>query len=327
MHRRAFVSYLLGLAVPWPLAVLAQQPAMPVIGYFSSRGAGDSAVSVNAFRKALNAAGYVEGKNVAIEYRWAEGKYERLPALAADLVSRRVDVLVAAGGEPAAVAAKAATSTIPIVFAIGGDPVKAGLASSFGRPGGNITGISLLTTAPEAKRLGILHDLAPKASVIGALINPSYQEAAAQARELEESAHTLGVKLRILHAKNQEELDGAFATLVQERIDALLVSADPFFDTKRDRFIAFAAQNRLPAIYQFREVAVAGGLMSYGVSLPDGYRWMGEYTARLLKGAKPADLPIVQSIKFEFVINLRTARALGIEVPPLLIARADEVIE
>jgi putative ABC transport system substrate-binding protein len=327
MRRRALVSFLGGVTVPWPLTAMAQQPAMPVIGYFSSRGASDSTVSVTAFRKSLSAAGYVENQNVAIEYRWADGNYERLPALAAELVSRRVNVLVAAGGEPSAFAAKAATSTIPIVFSVGGDPVKAGLVSSYSRPDGNITGISLLTTAPEAKRLGILHDLASKASVIGALINPSYQEAAAQAQELEESARTLGLRLRILHAQNQEELEVAFATFVQERIEALLVSADPFFDTKRDRIIAFAAQNRLPAIYQFREFAVAGGLMSYGVSLPDGYRWIGDYTARLLKGAKPADLPIVQSIKFEFVINLKTASALGIEVPPLLLARADEVIE
>jgi putative tryptophan/tyrosine transport system substrate-binding protein len=327
MRRRALISFLGGATATWPLAALAQQPALPLIGFLSSRGASDSTVPVTAFRQALSVAGYVEDQNVAIEFRWAEGRYDRLPALAAELVSRPVNVLVAAGGEPSAFAAKAATSTIPIVFSVGGDPVKAGLVSSYGRPGGNITGISLLTTAPESKRLGLLHDLVPKASVIGVLINPSYQEADAQAHELEEGARTLGLRPRILYAKNQEELEVAFATFGQERIDALLVSADPFFDTKRDRIVAFAAQNRLPAIYQFREYAVAGGLMSYGISLPEGYRWVGDYTARLLKGAKPSDLPIVQSIKFEFILNLKTAKALGIEVPPLLLARADEVIE
>jgi putative ABC transport system substrate-binding protein len=326
VRRRAFVSLLGGASAPWPDAALAQPAAAPV-GFLSSRSANDSGAGVNAFRKSLNAAGYVEGQNVAIEYRWAEGKYERLPALAAELAKRGVKVLVSAGGEPAALASKAATSTIPVVFAVGGDPVKAGLVASFNRPGGNLTGISLLTTAPEAKRLGILHDLVPKASAVAALINPSYQESAAQAKELQESAGTLGLRLRLLHARNQEELDAAFRTFTQEKIEALLVSADPFFDTQRERIVGFATEARVPAIYQFREFPVAGGLMSYGVSLSDGYRWMGDYTARILKGAKPADLPIVQSIKFEFVVNLKAAKALGIEVPPLLLARADEVIE
>ncbi len=305
----------------------AQQKAIPVVGFLSSRGASDSIVPVTAFRKALNAAGYVENQNVVIEYRWAEGKYERLPELAADLVSRRVNVIVSAGGEPSALAAKGATSTIPIVFAIGGDPVKVGLVSSYNRPGGNITGVSLLTTAPEAKRLGLLHDIVPKASIIGVLINPNYQEAGAQAHELEEGARTLGLQLRILRANNQTELEATFKGVVRERIDALLVTAAPFLDTMRDRIVSFAAQTRLPAIYQFREYAVAGGLMSYGISLSDGYRWIGDYTGRLLKVGKPADLPIVQSIKFEFILNQKTATTLGIEVSPSLLARADEVIE
>ena len=326
MKRRKLIS-LVGAATSWPFAADAQQPAMPVIGYLSSRGASDSAVPVAAFRKALNSAGYVENRNVMIEYRWAEGKYERLPEMAADLVGRQVTVIVAAGGEPSAFAAKGATSTIPIVFSVGGDPVKAGLVSSYGRPGGNITGISLLTTAPEAKRLGLLHDFVPKASIIGILINPSYQEAGAQAHELEEGARTLGLQIRILHANNPTELEVAFKSFVQERVDALLVTAAPFFDTMRDRIVSFAAQNSLPAIYQFREYVVAGGLMSYGISLSDGYRWVGDYTGRLLKGAKPPDLPIVQSIKFEFILNQKTAKTLGIEVPPLLLARVDEVIE
>ena len=326
MKRRFLVASIAAGAFS-PGGTRAQQKATPVIGYLSSRGAGDSTVPVTAFRKALNAAGYVENQNVSVEYRWAEGKYERLPEMAADLVRRKVDVIVTAGGEPSAFAAKGATSTIPIVFAIGGDPAKAGLVSSYGRPGGNVTGLSLLTTAPEAKRLGLLHDFVPKASVIGVLINPSYQEAGAQAHELEEGARTLGLQLRILHANNQVELEAAFKSFVQQRIDALLVTAAPFLDTMRDRIVSFAAQNRLPAIYQFREYAVAGGLMSYGVSLSDGYRWVGDYAARLLKGAKPSDLPIVQSIKFELVLNQKTATTLGIEVSPLLLARADEVIE
>lgn len=326
MKRRVLFASMAGAALSAGGA-RAQQKAIPVVGFLSSRGASDSIVPVTAFRKALNAAGYVENQNVVIEYRWAEGKYERLPELAADLVSRRVNVIVSAGGEPSALAAKGATSTIPIVFAIGGDPVKVGLVSSYNRPGGNITGVSLLTTAPEAKRLGLLHDIVPKASIIGVLINPNYQEAGAQAHELEEGARTLGLQLRILRANNQTELEATFKGVVRERIDALLVTAAPFLDTMRDRIVSFAAQTRLPAIYQFREYAVAGGLMSYGISLSDGYRWIGDYTGRLLKVGKPADLPIVQSIKFEFILNQKTATTLGIEVSPSLLARADEVIE
>ena len=326
MKRRVLVASMAGVAL-LPGATRAQPKALPVVGFLSSRGASDSVVPLTAFRQALNAAGFVENQNVRIEYLWAEGKYERLPEMAAELVSRQVNVIVTAGGEPTAFAAKGATSTIPIVFAIGGDPVKAGLVSSFTQPGGNITGISLLTTAPEAKRLALLHDFAPNAAVIGILINPNYQQADAQVRELEEGARTLGLKLRILQANTRDELEGQFKGFVQEPVDALLVTAAPFLDTMRDNIVSFATQNRLPAIYQFREYAVAGGLMSYGISLADGYRWVGEYAARLLKGAKPADLPIVQSIKFEFVLNRKAATTLGIDVPPLLLARADEVIE
>jgi putative ABC transport system substrate-binding protein len=247
--------------------------------------------------------------------------------MAADLVQRGAAVLVTTGGEPSALAAKAATSTIPIVFTTGGDPVKIGLVESLNRPGGNATGISLLTTAPESKRLGLLHELVPGTKVVGVLIDPNYQESEAQARELRDAAGTISQRIHIAYAKNDGELESAFATLVQERADALLVSADPFFDTRRDRIIAFAAEHRMPAIYQFREYALGGGLMSYGVSLPDGYRQVGTYAGQILKGAKPADLPIVQSIKFEFVINLKTAKAIGLEVPAMLLARADEVIE
>jgi putative ABC transport system substrate-binding protein len=300
---------------------------MPVIGFLSSRSPGDSTTLVAAFRKGLSEAGYIEGQNIAIEYRWAEGQYDRLPALAAELVHRNVAVLVATGGEPSALAAKGATSAIPIVFTVGGDPVKDGLVASLNRPGGNATGVSLLTTTPEAKRLGLLHELVPGAAVVGVLIDPNSPDGEAQSRELRDAARTIGQRIHIANAKNEEELDLAFATFVQERADALLVSSDPFFDTRRDRIIAFAAQRRMPAIYQFREYAVAGGLMSYGTSLPDGYRQVGIYAGQILKGAKPADLPIFQSIKFEFVINMKTAKTLGLDIPAMILARADEVIE
>ena len=327
MQRRDFITLVSGAAAAWPLVARAQQPAMPVIGYLSSRSPGETAALVAAFRKSLGEAGYVEGQNVAIEYRWAEGQYDRLPALAADLAQRGVAILVTTGGEPSALAAKAATSTIPIVFTVGGDPVKLGLVESFNRPGGNSTGVSVLTTAPEAKRLGLLHELMPGAKVVGVLINPNYQEAEAQARELRDAAGTIGQRIHIAYAGSDAELEPTFETLVRERADALLVGADPFFDTRRDRIIALTAELRLPAIYQFREYAVGGGLMSYGVSLPDGYRQVGNYAGQILKGARPADLPIVQSIRFEFVINLKTSKSLGLEVPAMLLARADEVIE
>jgi putative tryptophan/tyrosine transport system substrate-binding protein len=327
MRRRNFLGVVGGAVVALPRVARAQQPAIPVIGYLTSRSAGETAALVAAFRKGLAEAGYVEGQNVAVEYRWAEGQYDRLPALAADLVQRGVAVLVTTGGEPAALAAKAATSTIPIVFAVGGDPVKTGLVESFNRPGGNATGVYVLTTAPEAKRLGLLHEMVPGTRVVGILIDPNYQQAETQAQELRDAAGTIGQGLHIANAGSDAELESALETLVRERADALLVSAAPFFDTRRDRIIAFAAEHRIPAVYQFREYAVGGGLMSYGVSLPEGYRQVGLYAGQILKGAKPADLPIVQSIKFEFVINLKTAKALGIEVPAMLLARADEVIE
>lgn len=310
----------------WPHAVRAQQP-VPVIGYLSSRSPAETAALVAAFRKGLGEAGFTEGQNVAIWYRWAEGQYDRLPEMADDLVRRGVAVLVTTGGEPSALAAKAATSTIPIVFTVGGDPVKIGLVQSLNRPGGNATGVSVLTTAPESKRLGLLHELVPGTKAVGVLINPYYQEAEAQARELRDSASTLGQPIRVAYARNDGELDQAFEMLVREGADALLVGADPFFDTRRDRIIAFAAERRMPAVYQFREYVQAGGLMSYGVSLPEGYHQVGLYAGQILKGAKPADLPIVQSIKFEFVINLKTANSLGLEIPAMLLARADEVIE
>jgi putative tryptophan/tyrosine transport system substrate-binding protein len=325
VRRREFITLLGGAAAALPLSARAQQPGTPVIGFLSSRSPDESKHLVNAFRAGLHTGGYVEGESVAIEYRWAEGEYDRLPALAIDLVRRAVVVLVATGGEPSALAAKSATSTIPIVFAVGGDPVRTGLVASLSRPGGNATGVSLLTTETEAKRLGLLSELVPSAAVIGVLINP--QGAGAQSQEVQEAARAIGRQVRIANAGNDRELEVAFSTLVQQRANALLVGADPFFDTRRDRIVALAAQFKLPAIYQFRDYAVAGGLMSYGISITDGYRQVGIYTGRVLKGTKPADLPIYQSIKFEAVINLKTAKTLGLEVPPTLLARADEVIE
>jgi len=323
MRRREFLGVMgAGLAAS-PYVARAQQP-MPVIGYLSSRSAGETAALVAAFRKGLGEAGFTEGQNVAIEYRWADGQYDRLPAMAAEFARQGVAVLVTTGGEPSALAAKAATSTIPIVFTVGGDPVKIGLVQSLNRPGG---GVSLLTTAPESKRLGLLHELVPGAKAVGVLIDPYYREAEAQERELREAAGTIGQPIHIAYAKSDAELEQAFQTLVRQGADALLVGADPFFDTRRDRIIAFAAEHRLPAIYQFREHVAGGGLMSYGVDLPAGYRQVGNYAGQILKGTKPADLPIVQSIKFEFVINLKTAKNLGLEVPAMLLARADEVIE
>jgi putative ABC transport system substrate-binding protein len=325
VRRREFITLLGGAAAALPLSARAQQPGTPVIGFLSSRSPDESKHLVNAFRAGLHTGGYVEGESVAIEYRWAEGEYDRLPALAIDLVRRAVAVLVTTGGEPSALAAKSATSTIPIVFAVGGDPVRTGLVASLSRPGGNATGVSLLTTETEAKRLGLLSELVPSAAVIGVLINP--QGAGAQSQEVQEAARAIGRQVRIANAGNDRELEVAFSTLVQQRANALLVGADPFFDTRRDRIVALAAQFKLPAIYQFRDYAVAGGLMSYGISITDGYRQVGIYTGRVLKGTKPADLPIYQSIKFEAVINLKTAKTLGLEVPPTLLARADEVIE
>jgi len=331
MNRREFITLIGGAAAApsmfWPRLASAEQATMPVIGFLSSRSPAESSHLVAAFRAGLQAGGYVEGQNVAIEYRWAEGQYDRLPALAADLVRRGVAVLATTGGEPSALAAKAATSTIPIVFTVGGDPVKIGLVASLNRPGGNATGVSLLTTVPEAKRLGLLYELVPNAALIGVLINPSYHGAEAQSREVQDAARAIDRRIEIATAGNDRQLEAAFGTLVQQHADALLVGADPFFGTRRDRIIALAVQFKLPAMYQFRDYPVAGGLMSYGINITDGYRQVGVYTGQVLKGAKPADLPIHQSIKFEFIINLKSAKALGLQIPDKLIALADEVIE
>jgi len=326
VKRRKFITFL-GGAAPWPLAARAQQPAMPVIGFMSARSPEDSVHLLEAFRRGLKEGGSVEGENAAIEFRWARGDYSRLPALAADLVSRQVAVIVAAGGEPSGFAAKAATATIPIVFGIGGDPVKEGLVESFGRPGGNVTGVTLLTNLMEPKRLGLLRDLAPGVPLIGTLVNPDFPPAALQLQQIDEAARGIGQRIVIAKASNDDALETAFASIVQEGAGALLVTADPYFDTRRDRIVAFAARQRLPAIYQFREYTISGGLVSYGVSIAEGYRQYGIYAAQILKGAKPTELPVHQPTKFELVINLRTARTLGLKISDNLLTLADEVIE
>jgi len=293
----------------------------------SARSPEDSVHLLEAFRRGLKEGGFVEGQNVVIEFRWARGEYDRLPEMAADLVSRRVSVLTAVGGDPSPRAAKRATSTIPIVFGIGGDPVRDGLVESFNRPGGNVTGVTLMTNLMESKRFGLLRDLVPDAQLVGALLNPSFAPSARQSQQIEEAARSIGQRLIVAKASTDEELDAAFTALVRERADALLVAADPYFDTRRDRIVGFAQRQRLPAIYHFREYVLAGGLLSYGISLTDAYRQFGVYTATILKGAKPADLPVLQPTKFELVINLKTAKTLGLKISENLLTLADEVIE
>jgi putative ABC transport system substrate-binding protein len=293
----------------------------------SGRSAPDSAHLVAAFREGLGEAGFVDGQNVIIEFRWADGQYDRLPALAAELVSRPVAVLVGVGGDPSAMAAKRATSTIPIVFGMGGDPIKSGLVDSFNRPGANVTGYTLLTSQMESKRVGLLRELVPGVALVGVLLNPKFAPGALQAQQIEDAARTVGQKLVMATASSDEELSAAFALLARERINALLVAADPYFDTRAQRIIAFAAQNRLPAIYHFREYAAAGGLLSYGPRVTDGYRQAGNYTGQILKGAKPGNLPVLQPTKFEMVINLKTAAALNFALPNSIQLLADEVIE
>jgi len=324
MRRRDFIT-LLGGAAAWPLAARAQQSAPPVIGFLSSRSADDSARVVAAFRQGLAETGYVEDRNVVIEFRWAEGQLNRLPALASELVHRPVAVIAALG--ESGYAAKAATTTIPIVLGSGGDPVELGLVTSLNRPGGNVTGATFLTAQLGAKRLGLLRDLVPGADVVALLINPNTAVGRVQTRDVQQAAHALGQNLIVLNGGSDESIEASFATLSQKRVAALLVGGDPFFDTRRDRLIALALQYRVPAIYQFREYALAGGLMSYGASITDMYHQVGLYVGRVLKGEKPADLPVMQVSKFETVINLKTAKALGIKISDNLLSLADEVIE
>jgi putative tryptophan/tyrosine transport system substrate-binding protein len=325
--RRKLIAALGGTAVTLPLAARAQQASMPVIGFLSGRSLGESPELVAAFRQGLSEAGYVEGRNVALEYQWAEGQYDRLPALASNLVARNVAVIVTTGGTASAIAAKSASATIPIVFNVTDDPVKVGLVASLNRPGGNATGVTNLSTELEAKRLGLLHDTVPQVRVFAALINPEDPAAEIMTRETESAARARGLHLIVLKASKESEIDTAFAILTQHRPVALVVIAEPFFITRREQLVAQAARLAIPVIYGIREFAVSGGLMSYGNYVPEGYRQIGIFAGKILKGAKPKDLPVQQSTKFEFVINLKTAKALGLTIPPGILAIADEVIE
>jgi putative ABC transport system substrate-binding protein len=328
MRRRDFIKLIGGAAAAWPLAARGQQPAMPVIGFVSGRSDESSVRFGGAFRKALNESGYVEGQNVMVEYHWLDGQYDRLPSLMADLVSRRVAVIATPGFANGALAAKAATTTIPIVFGVAQDPVKLGLVTSLARPGGNATGINLLSAEVVAKRLGFLHDLAPKAVRIAVLVNPNNSSTTeAMLRDIPEAAHALGLQIQVLRAGTSRDIEAAFAALVRDRADALFVAPDPFFTSRRVQFATLAARHAIPAAYSNRSYPEVGGLMSYGTDTLDYFRQVGVYTGQILKGAKPADIPVLQTTKWEFVINMQTARALGLEVPNPLQLVADEVIE
>jgi putative ABC transport system substrate-binding protein len=325
--RRRFISAIGGAVVLWPLAARAQQASMPVLGWLSGISLGVSEPMLAAFRKALDEAGFIEQRNVRIEYRWAEGHYDRLSALAADLVALPVALIVTAGGDASALAAKAATSTIPILMITGGDPVREGLVASLNRPGGNVTGATIFTGEMESKRLGLLHEEVPTAKTLAVLVNPADPNMEWQLRDVREAAARVDVELVILNASAEGEFEGVFATMQERKAGGLLVGSDPFFNSRRARLIKLAAQHRLPAIYEWSDFAVEGGLMSYGTVLTDAYRQLGIYASRILKGEKPGDLPIAQPTNFKFVINLRTAKTLGLDFPPTLSARADEVIE
>jgi putative ABC transport system substrate-binding protein len=324
MRRREFIG-LIGAATAWPLAARGQPAAMPVIGFLSTASRSQSASRLDAFHRGLSETGYVDGSNVVVEYRWAEGQYDRLPALAADLVQQQVDVIFANG--PAAPVAKAATSTIPIIFVVGSDPVAVGLVASLNRPGGNLTGATSLNVGTGPKRLELLHELVPTATVIGLLSNPTNSIGVAEPKDVENAARALGLELHVLHASTERDLESAFATLVQLRASGLVITTDAFFISQREKLAALASRHAMPTVFQDREFAVAGGLMSYGGDLKEADHLAGVYTGRVLKGEKPANLPVSQATKVELIINLKTAKALGISVPNTLIGRADEVIE
>jgi putative ABC transport system substrate-binding protein len=326
VRRREFILAVGGAAAAYPLAARAQQAAMPVIGFLDTRSPGEAASVIVAFGDGLNEVGYTEGRNVAIEYRWAEGRYDRMAGQAADLASRRVAVIFA-GGPGAVTAAKTAAPAIPIVFITGQDPVRLGLVASLNRPGGNVTGLHLFSTRLEPKKLELLHEIVPKAAVIGVLMNPTNPSADIQAESLREAARALGLEIHIVDASTESEIDAGFAAMVQRGAGAVLVGNDPFFTGRREQIVPLAARHALPALYSQRESVVAGGLASYGTSITDAYRQMGVYAGRILKGAKPGDLPVVQQTQFLLVINRKTAAALGLEIPPKLLFTADEVIE
>jgi putative tryptophan/tyrosine transport system substrate-binding protein len=323
--RRELIAALGGATVAWPLPARAQQPAMPVIGFLSGRSRGEAAFDVGAFRRALTDLGYIEGKNVTIEYRWADGQYDRLPALAADLVRLQVSVILATGGS--GLAAKAATTTIPIVFTHGGDPVREGLVASLNRPGSNATGVIFFASVLGAKRLELLRQLVPMATTIGVLVNPNIPETQAERKDVQAAAQTIEQQVIILDVSSDPDIETAFATFVQRGVGALLVGAGPSLLAHRERVVALAGRYAMPASYPAREYVVTGGLMSYGASITDGYRQAGIYTGRILKGEKPSDLPVVQSTKIDFVINLKTAKTLGLTVPLMMQMTADELIE
>jgi putative ABC transport system substrate-binding protein len=330
MKRRDFIAALGGAAASsclWPLAARAQQTAkLPVVGFFHSEGEDASAFRVAAFRQGLNEAGYIEGGNVAVDYRWGEGRSERLPAIAAELIDRKVAV-ICAGDVLTARAARAVAGNTPIVFLTASDPVEDGLVASFNQPGGNATGIRIFSAGLVGKRLQLLHDLLPAAAAVGFLMNPSNPTAATQVKDVQAAAVATGLRVHVVAASDKREFDTAFATLAQQKVDALLVGADPRFNSQREQLIFLAARDRLPAVYEWRESAVAGGLMSYGTSLTDAFRNLGVYAGRILRGAKPSELPVMQQTRFELVINIKTAKTLGLTVPPTLLAQADEVIE
>jgi putative tryptophan/tyrosine transport system substrate-binding protein len=327
MKRREFITLLGNLAVARPLAARAQQQTTPVVGFMSARSPSEAASDLAAFRHGLGQTGYFEGKNVTIEYRWAEGHYDRLPAMATELVTQQVAVIAAVGGEPSGLAAKAATNTIPIVCTLGGDAIKAGLVTQLNRPGGNITGVSIIGSEMGPKRLELTHQLVPNASAVAVLINPKYSPGLAEARDMEAAAHSLGLEITVLEASSESEIDRAFAVLPQRKTDPLIINTDPFLLGQRQQIVQLAARHNVPAVYFLREFVDAGGLMSYGPSVANSYRQAGIYVGRVLKGENVGELPVVQPTKFDLVINLRTASALGLEIPTNLLVRADEVIE
>jgi putative ABC transport system substrate-binding protein len=327
MRRRDFITLVGGMAVGLPLSARAQQSAMPVVGFLGTTSADEWGQLVAAFQSGLRDTGYIDRENVAVEYRWADGQFERLPALTTDLIGHHAAVIVTTGSANSAQAAKAATTIIPIVFVIGTDPVKLGLVASFNRPGGNITGVTWLAAALGAKHLELVRELLPNVGLIAMLANPNNPVSESELNEVQESSRALGQQILGVHAGSQKEIDSAFATLVQRRAGALIVSSDSLFFARRDQLVALAARHAVPAIYPVNEYAVAGGLMSYGSRLADAYRQVGAYTGRILKGEKPADLPIQQATKVELTLNLKTAKALGVEIPTALLVRADEVIE